>query len=60
MSYLSLQRVLYVFYKRCKWNKNFVKKLSKGDYFGEQAILGEVNKTRNSNIEAITDVTLIS
>lgn len=36
-----------------------LKTLVKGDYFGEQAIIGKTNKNRNSNIEAITDTTLI-
>ncbi len=34
-------------------------RLNKGDYFGEQALLGQANKTRNANIEAILDTTLI-
>lgn len=34
-------------------------RLNKGDYFGEQALLGELTKTRNASIEAITDTTLI-
>lgn len=34
-------------------------RLNKGDYFGEQALLGHSNKTRNASIEAITDVILI-
>jgi len=34
-------------------------RLNAGAYFGEQAILGQTTKTRNANIEAITDVTLI-
>jgi CRP-like cAMP-binding protein len=36
-----------------------LKQLAKGDYFGEQAILGKIHRTRNSNIEALTDTTVI-
>lgn len=34
-------------------------RLNQGNYFGEQALLGQANKTRNANIETITDTTLI-
>lgn len=33
--------------------------LNKGDFFGEQALLGQSNKSRSANIEAITDTTVI-
>ena len=34
-------------------------RLNSGDYFGEQALLGELTKTRSASVEAITDTTLI-
>ncbi len=58
--FIITEGFIRVFTRGANGIKISLKKLSKGDYFGEQAILGEVNKTRNSNIEAITDVTLIS
>lgn len=36
-----------------------LKILNKGDYFGEQAQIGKSDQTRNANIEAIEDTTLI-
>lgn len=34
-------------------------RLNKGDYFGEQALIGQGSKTRNANIETIENTTLI-
>ncbi|MGL5741760.1 MAG: cyclic nucleotide-binding domain-containing protein [Legionella sp.] len=34
-------------------------RLNKGDYFGEQELLGQANKSRNANIEAVTDTNII-
>jgi ferredoxin-NADP reductase/CRP-like cAMP-binding protein len=34
-------------------------RLNKGDYFGEQAIIGQGSKTRNASIETIENTTLI-
>ena len=34
-------------------------RLNKGDYFGEQALLGSVKKSRSASVEAITPTTLI-
>lgn len=36
-----------------------IARLNEGDYFGEQALLGQAYKTRNANIEAITDTSLL-
>jgi len=41
-------------------NKIPLARLNKGDYFGEQALLGQTNKIRNANIEAISSTTLIA
>ncbi len=34
-------------------------RLNRGDYFGEQALLGELHKIRNANVESIEATTLI-
>lgn len=48
-----------VFAYNAQGRKISLARLKKGDYFGEQALLGQANKTRNANIETITSTTLI-
>lgn len=42
-----------------KYKKLPIARLNKGDYFGEQALLNQANKTRNANIETIDSTVLI-
>ncbi len=58
--YIIVQGSTRVFTYDLKSQKKIaLARLNKGDYFGEQALLGEVNHTRNASVEAISDITLI-
>lgn len=57
--YIIAKGSVRVFTYDAQKTKIALARLNQGDYFGEQALLGEANKTRNANIETITDTTLL-
>lgn len=57
--FIIVEGSVRVFTHDLQKNKVPLARLNKGDYFGEQALLGMGAKTRNASVEAITDVTLI-
>lgn len=57
--YIISEGTVLIFIHNAEGNKIPVISLNKGDYFGEQALIGHVYNIRNANIEALTDCTLI-
>lgn len=57
--YIILAGSVRVFTHHMPEKKIYLARLNKGDYFGEQAFLGQANKSRSANIEAIDLTTLI-
>jgi ferredoxin-NADP reductase/CRP-like cAMP-binding protein len=57
--YIIMQGSVSIFTEDEHSNKIFLARLNAGDYFGEQALLEDGIKTRNANIETISDVTLV-
>lgn len=57
--YIIAQGSVRVYVHDQKGNKIALARLNEGDYFGEQAIIGAASKTRNANIETITNVSVI-
>lgn len=57
--YLVKEGAVRVFSYDMQGQKIPLARLNEGDYFGEQALLGQGSKTRNANVETILDTTLI-
>lgn len=57
--YIIVSGSVRVFTYHARGEKIPLARLNKGDFFGEQAIIGEVNRTRNASIETIDPTTLI-
>ncbi len=57
--YIIIKGSVRVYVHDSHGDKIALARLNEGDYFGEQAIIGAASKTRNANIESITDVILI-
>ena len=57
--YIVLEGSVCVFSYTINKEKIALARLDKGNYFGEQALIGEANKSRNASIEAITPTILI-
>jgi len=57
--YIILDGSVRVFTISPQGEKLSLARLYKGDFFGEQALLGRAHKARNANVEAITLTTLI-
>ncbi len=57
--FIILSGGVHVFTYDVDGQKIILASLHKGDYFGEQAIIGQGRKTRNASIETIEETTLI-
>lgn len=57
--YIIVEGSVRVFTYDAEGKKIPLARLNKGDYFGEQGLIGQANKTRNASIETITPTTLI-